>query len=62
MSTAVYSPGAGSVADVRRLEVAQLLSAVEALLGDGFIDAHEYQVKRGALTVGPRVLELAGVR
>ncbi len=50
MSFAVYSPDARSVADVRRLEVGELLRAVEALLVEGIIDRHEYHAKRRTLT------------
>jgi hypothetical protein len=57
MPIAVYCPGARSVADVRRLEVTQLVSAVETLHGEGVIDAQEYRAKRSALTVEPRVLD-----
>lgn len=45
MSFAVYS----SVADVRRLEIGQLLRALEALLLEGIIDRHEYRAKCRAL-------------
>jgi hypothetical protein len=56
MSTALYFPGTRSVADLHRLEVAQILSAVEALHAEGVIDTHEYRAKRSALTAGSRVL------
>ena len=51
MSFAAYSPDARSVADVRRLEIGELLRAVESLHVDGIIDHHEYRAKCRALTV-----------
>jgi hypothetical protein len=61
MSTAAHSPAARSVADVRRLEVAQLLRAVDALHEEGVIDTHEYRAKRSALTDGSPVLRRDGL-
>ena len=49
MSFAVYSPGVGSVVDVRRNEIGQLLTALEALRDEGFIDLDEFRTKRRAL-------------
>lgn len=50
MSSAIHSLDVRSVADVRRLEISQLLSAFEALLVEGIIDRHEYQAKCRTLT------------
>jgi len=50
MSFAVYSPDARSVAEVRRLEIGELIRAVEALHVDGVIDHQEYRAKCRALT------------
>ncbi len=55
MSLAVYSPDARTVADVRRLEIGQLLRAFEALHVEGIIDRHEYHAKRLTLTDGSHV-------
>jgi hypothetical protein len=54
MATIVYSPAAASVADVRREEIAQLLSAFETLHVEGVIDPHEYRAKRRRLTADSR--------
>lgn len=56
MSFAVHSPDGRSVADVRRLEIGQLLRAFEALLVDGIIDRHEYQAKCRTLTETSRIV------
>ncbi len=45
MSFAVYSPVTPSVSDVRRLEIGQLMNALEALLLEGIIDRHEFLAK-----------------
>jgi len=45
MSSVLYSPDVRSVADVRRLEISQLLSAFEELHVEGVIDRHEYGTK-----------------
>jgi hypothetical protein len=50
MSSAIYTPDVRSVADVRRLEISQLLSAFEALHVEGIIDGHEYHTKCRTLT------------
>jgi hypothetical protein len=57
MSSALYSSDSASVADVRRLEIAQLLNAVKALHLDGIIDRHEYRAKRRMLNIGSSHLE-----
>jgi len=45
MSSVLYSSDVRSVADVRRLEISQLLSAFEELHVEGVIDRHEYRTK-----------------
>jgi len=50
MSSVLYSPDVRSVADVRRLEISQLLSAFEELHFEGVIDRHEYRAKCWTLT------------
>ena len=50
MSSVLYSPEVRSVADVRRLEISQLLSAFEELHFEGVIDRHEYREKCRTLT------------
>jgi len=45
MSSVLYSPDVRSVADVRRLEISQLLSAFEELHVEGVIDRQEYRTK-----------------
>jgi len=50
MSSVLYSPEVRSVADVRRLEISQLLSAFEELHFEGVIDRHEYRTKCRTLT------------
>ena len=50
MSSVLYSPDVRSVADVRRLEISQLLSAFEELHFEGIIDRHEYRTKCRTLT------------
>jgi hypothetical protein len=61
MSTAAHSPAPRSVADVRRLEVAQLISAVDALHHEGVIGTDEYAAKRSALMAGDRCLQPGGI-
>lgn len=50
MSSVLYSPDVRSVADVRRLEISQLLSAFEDLHFEGIIDRDEYRAKCRTLT------------
>jgi len=50
MGSVLYSPDVRSVADVRRLEISQLLSAFEELHVEGVIDRHEYRAKRRTWT------------
>ena len=50
MSSVLYSPDVRSVADVRRLEISQLLRAFEELHFEGIIDRHEYRAKCRTLT------------
>lgn len=57
MSSVLYSPDVRSVADVRRLEISQLLRAFEALHVEGIIDCHEYQAKCRTLTDRSRLYD-----
>ena len=50
MRSVLYSPDVRSVADVRRLEISQLLSAFEDLHIGGIIDRDEYRAKCRTLT------------